>query len=187
MQADYDARNLTNIIPKVVIAAHSADGCFTDSRPQGQLLLRSAAVMNQLHKGSRRAARKGFEILRIFLIQCFFTQILIQIQGANQRIGTISTFASLLIAFPPFRTRHSVADAAPKHNGNPHCLARIPVIAHFCVTVTSAGSVPAWQERRAGPPYCLAAVTSALASMPKVLYESRDIFSLIIIIAIYLD
>jgi len=39
--------------------------------------------MNQLHKGSRRAARKGFEILRIFLIQCFFTQILIQIQGAN--------------------------------------------------------------------------------------------------------
>lgn len=83
MQADYDARNLPNIIPKVVIAAHSADGCFTDSRPQGQLLLRSAAVMNQLHKGSRRAARKGFEILRIFLIQCFFTQILIQIQGAN--------------------------------------------------------------------------------------------------------
>lgn len=101
MQADYDARNLPNIIPKVVIAAHSADGCFTDSRPQGQLLLRSAAVMNQLHKGSRRAARKGFEILRIFLIQCFFTQILIQIQGANQRIGTISTFASLLIALPP--------------------------------------------------------------------------------------
>lgn len=101
MQADYDARNLPNIIPKAVIAAHSADGCFTDSRPQGQLLLRSAAVMNQLHKGGRRAARKGFEILRIFLIQCFFTQILIQIQGANQRIGTISTFASLLIAFPP--------------------------------------------------------------------------------------
>ena len=42
--------------------------------------------MNQLHKGGRRAARKGFEILRIFLIQCFFAQILIQIQGANQRI-----------------------------------------------------------------------------------------------------
>ena len=42
--------------------------------------------MNQLHKGGRRAARKGFEILRIFLIQCFFAQILIQIQRANQRI-----------------------------------------------------------------------------------------------------
>lgn len=101
MQADYDARNLPNIIPKVVIAAHSADGCFTNSRPQGQLLLCSAAVMNQLHKGGGRAARKRFEILRIFLIQRFFAQIFIQIQGANQRIGTISTFASLLIAFPP--------------------------------------------------------------------------------------
>lgn len=83
MQADYNARNLTNIIPEVVVAAHSADGCFTDSRPQGQLLLRSAAVMNQLHKGGGWAAWKRFEILRIFLIQCFFTQILIQIQGAN--------------------------------------------------------------------------------------------------------
>ena len=68
MQADYDARNLPNIIPKVVIAAHSADGCFTDSRPQGQLLLRSAAVMNQLHKGSGGAARKRFEILRMNIL-----------------------------------------------------------------------------------------------------------------------
>ena len=42
--------------------------------------------MNQLHKGGGWAAWKRFEILRIFLIQCFFAQIFIQIQGANQRI-----------------------------------------------------------------------------------------------------
>ena len=39
--------------------------------------------MNQLHKGGGWAAWKRFEILRIFLIQCFFAQIFIQIQGAN--------------------------------------------------------------------------------------------------------